>query len=552
MERLSDYLTSPISIVLLAICGLVYALHARFSSKEILPDLPWVGKADAQIFAEARASIASFNNSRKWLSEGYAKYTKNGLSYIFPDFSGTPNVIIPREQIKWLIDHDDRGVSVSEMHHEQLEGAYIFTDPYLLERPFHEDVVHKALARKIALLVPEVQDEMQHAMDDVFGLDIEEWREVCVFEAMMKVIARVSNRMFVGLPLCRNEEYLANASAFAQDIITDVALFSFIPKTLKPLIAPILTIPNRRHYRGTAKHTLPLIKERLQLMDRKACDPSLDWEEPNDYISWHINLARAENNARELDPVLISRRLLPINFAAIHTTTFTITNTLFDILGSPSAGDMLAGLEEEARRVFTEEDGKWSKPGLAKLVRADSAVKDSMRFSGFMTRGMGRKVTGHITNEKAGWSLSPGALVATDVYSVHMDPELYPRPEEYDAFRFSRPREEFEQRQKAGAVDEMSKDEVLRLKNTGLITTSETFLPFGHGRHACPGRFFVSAELKMLLSYLVLNYDVEPLAERPPNTWFGPNVIPPMKRTMRVRRRAEKGSLDGGTNGRPH
>ncbi|KAK4548532.1 hypothetical protein LTR36_009442 [Oleoguttula mirabilis] len=544
MDRLSDYLTSPISIVLLAVCGLAYVLHSRFSNNGALPDLPWVGKADDQLFAEARASIASFSNSRRWLNEGYTKYTKKGLSYIFPDFSGTPNVIIPREEIKWLIDHDDRGVSVSEMHHEQLEGAYIFTDPYLLERPFHEDVVHKALARKIGLLVPDVQDEMQNAMDDVFGLETE-WREVCVFEAMMKVIARVSNRMFVGLPLCRNEEYLANASAFAQDIITDIALFSFIPKALKPLLAPILTIPNRKHYRGTAKHTLPLIHERLELMDRKARDPSLDWQEPNDYISWHINLARAENNVRELDPVLISRRLMPINFAAIHTTTFTITNALFDIVGSRSAADYLAGLEEEAHRVFAEEDGKWSKPGLAKLVRADSALKDSMRISGFMTRAISRKVTHRITNEKAGWSLEPGALVATDLYSVHMDSEIYPRPDEYDAFRFSRPREEFEQSQKEGKLNERSKDEVLRLKNTGLITTSETFLPFGHGRHACPGRFFVSTELKMLISHLVLNYEIEPLSERPPNKWFGPNVIPPMKQTIKVRRRKESAATNG-------
>lgn len=484
MERLLDYLKSPVAVVLLAICGLAYALHSRFSSRDALPDLPWVGRADGQIFAEARASIGSFSNSRKWLAEGYSKYTKKGRSYIFPDFSGTPNVIIPREDIKWLIDHDDKGVSVSEMHYEQLEGAYLFTDPYLLERPFHEDVIHKALARKIGLLVPQVQDEMQHAMDDAFGLDTEEWREICVFETTMKVIARVSNRMFVGLPLCRNETYLANAQAFAQDIIFNATLLSFVPKALKPLVAPILTIPNRRHYRRTAKYTFPLIKERLELMDRKAQDPTFDWQEPNDYVSWHINLARAENNTRELDPVLISRRIMPINFAAIHTTTFTITNALFDILGSPSAGDIVASLEEEARRVFAEEDGMWSKAGLAKLIRADSALKDSLRVSTFLTRGMNRKVINHITNEKAGWSLSPGTLVATDVYSVHMDPELYPRPEEYDAFRFSRPREELEQNQKEGKVDERSKEEVLRLKNTGLITTSETYLPFGHGRHA--------------------------------------------------------------------
>ena len=56
-------------------------------------------------------------------------------------------------------------------------------------------------------------------------------------------------------------------------------------------------------------------------------------------------------------------------------------------------------------------------------------------------------------------------------------------------------------------------------------------------RHACPGRFFVAHELKLLLVYILMNYDVEPLAQRPTSTWFGTNVLPDMKGTIKVRRR---------------
>lgn len=52
-----------------------------------------------------------------------------------------------------------------------------------------------------------------------------------------------------------------------------------------------------------------------------------------------------------------------------------------------------------------------------------------------------------------------------------------------------------------------------------------------------PGRFFVNHELKMLLAYMVLNYDVQYLPERPPNKWFGQNVVPDMKVNIKVRRR---------------
>ena len=30
---------------------------------------------------------------------------------------------------------------------------------------------------------------------------------------------------------------------------------------------------------------------------------------------------------------------------------------------------------------------------------------------------------------------------------------------------------------------------------------------FGYGEHACPGRFFASNEMKVALSFLLLNYD---------------------------------------------
>lgn len=55
----------------------------------------------------------------------------------------------------------------------------------------------------------------------------------------------------------------------------------------------------------------------------------------------------------------------------------------------------------------------------------------------------------------------------------------------------------------------------------------------------------------MLLSHLVQNYDIEPLPSRPKNQWFGQNVIPPMKQTIRVRRKANTTPRsDGEMNGK--
>lgn len=364
----------------------------------------------------------------------------------------------------------------------------------------------------------------------------------------MNVIARASNRVFVGLPLCRNEEYLKSVGAFAQDVNTTFILLRFVPKILEPLLGRLITVPNNRHFlQASALHD-PLVHERLANIAKKDANLDWDWEEPNDYLTWHIRLAQKENNLVELQPEMIGRRLMPINFGAIHTTVFTITNCLFDLLSKKSVdehGNLSSPVEvvrQEARAEYIASDGLWSKQSLARLVHTDSAIRESMRVSNFLTRGLQRKVIAKegIENKRAGWKLPFGTTIGFDVHSVMHDPRIYPDPDSYDPFRFSRAREQEEAASSSGSDGEQPKIAgSLESKQLSLSTTSGTFLPFGHGRHACPGRFLVSHELKMLIAYATMFYEIEPLETRPANTWFGQHVIPPMKEKIRVRRRRE-------------
>lgn len=41
----------------------------------------------------------------------------------------------------------------------------------------------------------------------------------------------------------------------------------------------------------------------------------------------------------------------------------------------------------------------------------------------------------------------------------------------------------------------------------------------------------------MILAYLVQNYEIKPLPERPKAFWFGANIIPPVQARIEVRRR---------------
>ena len=54
---------------------------------------------------------------------------------------------------------------------------------------------------------------------------------------------------------------------------------------------------------------------------------------------------------------------------------------------------------------------------------------------------------------------------------------------------------------------------------------------------ASPGRWFVAHQLKLLLAYIALNYDMQPLESRPPNRIFGDSIVPSSTATISVRRR---------------
>lgn len=88
--------------------------------------------------------------------------------------------------------------------------------------------------------------------------------------------------------------------------------------------------------------------------------------------------------------------------------------------------------------------------------------------------------------------------------------------------------------------DKTSTDSFLASKNLSLVTTSSQFLGWGHGKFACPGRFFAATVMKTLLALVLVNYEIEPLiGARPQNISIGETVIAPRKVTLKVRRRTK-------------
>ncbi|KAJ7913150.1 cytochrome P450, partial [Mycena leptocephala] len=368
--------------------------------------------------------------------------------------------------------------------------------------PYHVRVIQSSLTRSIGARFADIHDEIVTAFHDEIGRllhpDSDWWVAVPALKTVLRIVSRTSNRLFVGVELCRNTDYRDLNIEFAEDVIKRARLINLFPNVLKPFVGPILS-PLPRGMAHAKKHLVPVIEERLRVEE----EYGKDWEgRPNDLISWLLEQAPAEE--RTVDNLI--QRILMINFAAIHTTANSFTQALYHLAAAP---EYVAPLREEIEAALLK-DG-WSKAAMGKCVKLDSFLRESQRFNGVSAINMNRMVmnpAGFTFSD--GTHLPRGSFIAAATYATHHDDAHYADAELFDGFRFARMRAGAEE----GGADSAK---------FGMVTPNAEFLSFGLGNHACPGRFFAVTELKVMLAHILQNYDVKLEKEgvRPPSEWFG-------------------------------
>ena len=88
-----------------------------------------------------------------------------------------------------------------------------------------------------------------------------------------------------------------------------------------------------------------------------------------------------------------------------------------------------------------------------------------------------------------GTVLPAGCRIMVSDDKVH-DQAVYPEPAKFDVARF------LHLRNQPGNENKHQ-----------FVTTTSTHMGFGHGQHACPGRFFASNEIKIALCFLLVRYE---------------------------------------------
>ncbi|KAL3601197.1 hypothetical protein FPOAC2_05453 [Fusarium poae] len=500
-----------VSIASLAIVYAAWRLRDENSGFE--KSFPCVGVQEGQWFAWSRAKLRSFTKTEEWMKEGYEKYSRKNQPFIIPSFGKGKVLTLPPSQIKEVYNKRESELEAHAPASESLSFKYTIRDPAVYPSDYTVDLVRKWIAKRFDELTPELQEELCLTVDEQFGLETE-WRDIKLEIAIQKVFARGLNRVLVGIPLCRDPTYLETVRRFAMNMPFQGLFTTLIPKFLKPILGPLMCWQVTRDTKEGTAACLPLIKARLNDYHKRGQNELSKDKRPVDILQWIIEASVATGDPAQLDPFRIGHRIVILNFNFVQSGSIPFNTALSDICSGPNAASVFSKLRDEAEAVLGPVD-IWDRATISKLTHADSAIRESMRWSDFGLFALPRRVNSTGITLDNGIYVPPGVHVEFPMHSIHMDETFYQDAGSFKPFRLA---------------DGTS---VAR----SAVTLDETFLSFGYGRNACPGRFFGIHIMKVVLAYIITKYDVDFGPEVPPMKTIWEYRIPKENATMRVRRR---------------
>ncbi|KAL8343546.1 hypothetical protein RB601_004247 [Gaeumannomyces tritici] len=379
---------------------------------------------------------------------------------------------------------------------------------------FIQKVIMNHLTKRLNTITFPLARETSFAVAKILG-ESTDWTEVPAYSAALDLVARMSSRVFLGPELCRDEEWLHITKSFTTEVLTSLFKLRIYPRLLRPLV--YLSDPGCTTMRNMLARASCVVdsivasrrKERQECHARGISTPVY-----NDAIQW----AESEAAGVYYNPTDVQ---LGLSFAAIHTTSDLLTQTLIWLAQGPEA---VEALRVEMLEVLPVSG--WKKSSLYNLKLLDSAIKEAQRLKPSQQVTMMRKATAD-TELSDGVVIRKGQLVGVDNYPL-VDPSRYENPDKFDIYRFRKMRDQPGGEHKAQ-----------------LVSSIPEHMAFGNGKYSCPGRFFAANEVKLALCHLLLRYDwkLAPDAETEP-VYLGTQPRTNPKATLLYRRRKEEIDLD--------
>lgn len=472
---------------------------------------PYLGKSWAsQMFS--REGLAIWNVD-KYVEEGYYKIHKTLDRPFMMKWWAKDYVILPP---KYLSD-----IKRADRHH--LEFSKNLSDAFSLESSVGDlyttnimaDVVTQYLNPQLPLLIPSLADECDFAFDRELRADIE-WKNVYAARTFSRIMHRVTSRILISSELCRNRDFIDLSMQFAESIFVSGITLTMIPMgPFRKIGSWVGAFVHRRRLQRALRVLLPFVEQRLA---RKAGNPRL--ASHLDAMDWTIELTEStseKNNARR-----IALYLLHNLWAGSAAPAGLVTQMVYQLLMEPS---YLEPIRTEAEKAVSRYG--WTEKALNDMPLQDSFIREISRLYPTGSITCARTVMQKPLQLHDGLTLPVGTRVAIPALAIQKDPDNYREPLVFNGFRSAR-------------LQTPETNEIGDRHQSSATTVSPTYIAFGYGKHACPGRFYAVRKAKLLFTKVLLEYDVQwasPVTKRPPSLSLSGQFAPNMDQQISIRKR---------------
>ncbi|KAM3503155.1 hypothetical protein MY10362_004366 [Beauveria mimosiformis] len=462
----------PVPIIVASLLAAVIAVVFRLSTASNLPTLNPKGTFE---ISDRKVKANYQKNAVRLLREWFGK---NPSKPVVINGDLGPITILPRSMTNEI--RNDPRLSFDEATMESFHSYLHGFEPYNLRNSHHlmKAIVRKDLTKQLAKVTGPLAEETSLALSDLLT-DSTEWHENNVRQTVLHLIARISSRVFLGEKVCRNADWLRVTKEYTVESFKAAEELRQWPYLLRPIVNRFLSscLSTQAMLREARAIMTPILKKRYAVRDA-ATSAGMPYAESNDAMDW-FDIADPE---RRHDAVNFQ---LAMSFAAIHTTSDLLSETLLRIAKNPN---IIPALREEIVSVYRS-DG-WEKTALYKMKLLDSTIKETQRIKPITQITMLRIATEKLTLQD-GTHFRKGDRLG--VSSTHFrEASIYENPEVWDPYRFVRMR-----------------DDPAKQNMAHLVSTTPEHNAFGHGEHACPGRFFAANEIKVALLGILIKYDFE-------------------------------------------
>jgi cytochrome P450 len=306
-----------------------------------------------------------------------------------------------------------------------------------------------------------------------------------VYVMIVKLVVLSNAVSFFGKDLAKNEAFMESALTYIEETFICAEILRLLPKFMSPILGQLMR--RRLKSQDVVYSTLLAVTEQ-RCLERDMKNLGQNVPHHADCIQW---IMETSPRAKPWTPMRIVHELMAIWFGSVHAVSTTITFAIHDLClhpeyAEPMRQELLAGYAD------------FEKTGLG-LPLMDSFIKESARITPVEAQSTRRAALRPFTFSD-GTKLNIGDWGCTPVKAIMHDPEFYPEPLQFNGFRFADP-----------AIVKAAGDnfKTPQPKPSKLTDCSSTYHVWGTGRMACPGRYYATAVMKVILGQIIMNYHCE-------------------------------------------